>query len=108
MPFTGFGQNLPEDLDPIRNLALALTTSAPKEIVVVCVGARRDASQFLGHIVRQKSIDRRACFALHLLLVQEERIVVAQLVSGQTGGIAGAQSAPAKKLQIGARTAGVA
>src|SRR5258707_10320718 len=95
MFLSGHGQNLPEDLDPIRHLALALAVPTPEEISGMCVGTRWHVAQLLGHIMRQKAIHRRACFPLRLLLIKKDRIVVPQLVPGQAGGVTSTQPAPA-------------
>src|SRR5215469_8117216 len=74
--------NLPEDLDPIRDFTLALAAAAPEEITGMRMAGSWHSSQLLGHFIRQQPIHRRACFAFHLPLIKEDRIIVSQLVLG--------------------------
>ena len=56
--------------------------------------------EFLSYLVREQYADRRAALCFTLRLIEDEGIVVAKFAFCKSGGIAGAQTAPAQQFEV--------
>src|SRR5689334_11606308 len=89
-----FSNHFPEDSFPTGHLTFALASTAPEEIVGMCHAVGRHIAQLIGYIGWQQHINGSARFTLHLCLIKEKRIIVAQFALWKAGCVASSQSAP--------------